>query len=1111
MMRLLGASSTRHPLVSASVGLELRPPVTARNARGGALAALAFVAVCSAQVDTGRITGLISDSTGAVISGATVTIAGEETQLQYTVSSNETGLYVSPGLRTGRYRVTVEKDGFRTEIRTGVEVRVQDRVQLNLGLNVAATRSEVTVAAEAALLQSETSSLGQVIEQRQIVELPLNGRNFIGLAILGAGALPSSRTAERDNFVANGARPVQNTYLLDGVENKNHILGFDRSSAQVIQPNPDMIQEFIVQTSTFSAEFGQSAGGVVNVTMKSGTNDLHGSVFEFLRNEAFKATPFFQPPGGGKPRFRQNQFGAAIGGPIVKSKTYLFGAWQASRAQSTAPGFASVPTAAQREGAFGGRNMFDPATYVAATNSRQTFPNNTIPANRFDNVARQVIPLYPLPNLPGAANNFFSNQRQEVDGNQYAGRLDHQLTPSDTLFVRFVIQQDQNLFPGLMPPPANDPSIANPHARSAALSQTHSTPSGKVNEFRYGFTRSYLQQDIEGENLFAKFGIQGAPVTDFIRGLPQFASTGFSTIGTTGPGARPIAATGSGNLPVLKTSNVHHITDNLAWVRGRHSIKLGGDVQFVQMNGNATNAARPNFSFDGRFTNNPGSPANTGSALGDFFLGLPQSVAVSTRTIAGIRQRIFQGYLQDDWKVNRRLTLNLGVRYELPKPFYEVNNLQANFIFESDNPAYLTLLDAQDAARGNLGNSLVHTDFNNFAPRVGLAYTLTPRTVIRAASGIFYGRDENIGVGRRLVNNPPYFVRTTLTTSTTVPNVKLDVGLPPGVVDPSAVRNPELNSHPLEYSTPYVIQWNFNIERQLDRTTVFQVGYTGSGTRKLYFPLDWNRPLPGAGAIDPRRPFRGYTGIFLYAPIVRSSYNALLARLERKFSNGLSFLAAYTWGHSLDNSRSNNDNGDPGPTNSRDINAEHASSNFDIKHRVVFSYVWELPFGANKRRATGGPGAAVLGGWSVSGITSIQGGLPFTVQLNRDPTNSTSPGRPDRLRDGGLARGQRTLQRFFDITAFVDPAVTTPGVFRFGDSGRAILRGPGQVNFDFALLREFRFTERWNLQFRGECFNLFNTPQFSLPASTIGNPQVGIINSVATPERQIQLALKLRF
>jgi hypothetical protein len=292
--------------------------------------------------------------------------------------------------------------------------------------------------------------------------------------------------------------------------------------------------------------------------------------------------------------------------------------------------------------------------------------------------------------------------------------------------------------------------------------------------------------------------------------------------------------------------------------------------------------------------------------------------------------------------------------------------------------------------------------------------------------------------------------------------------------------------------------------------TVFQIGYTGSGGRKLYFPLDMNRPLPGPGAINPRRPIRGYVGILNYAPLVRSSYNALLARLERRFSGGLTFLASYTYGHSLDNGRNQNDSGDPGPMDSRNMNLEHASSNYDIRHRFVTSYLWEAPFGPGRRwLASNRAAGRLLGGWSFSGITSLQGGLPFTVQLNRDPCNCSSPGRPDRLDDGSLDRQTRTLRRFFDLSAFVDPAVLTPGVFRFGNSGRSILTGPGQVNFDFAAAREARFAERWRLQFRAEFFNLFNTPQFDLPARVIGNPQAGIINNVANPERQIQFALRL--
>jgi len=1079
---------------------------------------LAAVSGLNAQVDTGVLTGLVTDSTGAVVPGAKITIVGEGASLRYVVESNATGLFVSPGLRTGLYSVTVEKEGFRAETKTGVLVRVQERVQLNFQLEVRGTLTSITISDEARLLQSETSSLGQVVESRTIVDLPLNGRNFIGLATLGPGTHPSRRTAERDNFIANGARAIQNTYLLDGVENKNHIVGFDQSVAQVIQPHPDMIQEFKVQTSTFSAEFGQSAGGVVNVTMKSGTNELHGTLFHFLRNEKLQATPFFQPVGGGKPQFRQNQFGATAGGPIARNRTFLFGSWQASRAQTTAPRLATVPTAEQRRGDFGTRAMFDPDTTRANPAGsgfvRTQFAGNVIPEWRFDNVARQVMPLYPLPNIPGrAANNFFSNQRQKVEANQYAARVDHQWRAGDTTFGRVNIQQDKNTLPSQMPPPANDPSLVFPRARSAALSHTHLFTPTIVHELRYGFTRAFLSQDIEGENLFEKFGIRGAPVPHEVKGLPTFVPSGFTTVGTAAPGDTAILpATGSGNLPIVKTSNVHQFNSNVSMVHGRHSVKFGGDVQFVQYNANVTLSARPAFNFDGRFTNDPQRPAGTGLSLGDFLLGLPQNVDLSTRAHNGQRQRIFQAYIQDDWKATNKLTLNLGLRYELPKPFFEVNDKQSNFILESDSPAYLTMLLASESQRGKLGRSLVHTDYNNFAPRFGLAYSVMRKTVIRSAFGVFYGRDENIGINRRLVNNPPFFVRTTFTTGPTTPNVKLDVGIPEGAVDPSRVVNPEVNSYPREYRTPYVLQWNFNIEREVMRNTVLQVGYTGSGGRKLYFPLDLNRPTPGAGAIQDRRPFRGYSGILNYGPLVRSSYNALLARLERRFSAGLSFLAAYTYGHSLDTSRNQNDSGDPGPMDTRNMNLDHGSSNYDIKHRFVYSYVWELPFGSGRRFLNRSRAAnALLGGWSVSGIASLQSGLPFTVQLNRDPSNSSAPGRPDRLGEGSLARSQRTLDHYFDIAAFVDPSVNTPGVFRFGNSGRSILRGPGQVNFDFAALRQFRFNERWGLQFRAEFFNLTNTPQFDLPARAIGNAQAGIIGNVVNPERQVQLALKLMF
>ncbi len=390
---------------------------------------LAAFSVCAvlAQVDSGGISGVVSDTTGAVIPGARVRIVQENTNVATDLVTNASGFYAAPALRPGAYRIAVTKDGFRAERRTGIELRVQDRLEVSFQLEVGTASAEVTVSAAAPLLESETSSLGQVIEEKTITDLPLNGRNFIQLATLGAGTLPSTRTAERDSFISNGARGVQNSYLLDGIDNRNRILGFDKNSAQIIQPIIDAIQEFKVQTSTFSAEFGQAAGGVVNVTMRSGTNSLHGNLFEFLRNSQMDATPYFQPSGG-KPLFIQNQFGATLGGPIVKDRTFVFGSWQSTREQSSAPQIASVPTLPMRQGIFPGR-VNDPVTKLA-------FPNNTIPVSQWDSVAAKLMPLYPEPNLPSAVRNFYYNPKERLKADAYNVRVDHHIGPKDSIFGR---------------------------------------------------------------------------------------------------------------------------------------------------------------------------------------------------------------------------------------------------------------------------------------------------------------------------------------------------------------------------------------------------------------------------------------------------------------------------------------------------------------------------------------------------------------------------------------------------------------------------------------------------------------------------------------------------
>lgn len=1045
-----------------------------------------FLAVLSwrlwAQVDTGSISGTLTDPTGAVIPGAQVTITQTDTNIKTVVSTDASGFYLAPALRPGAYRVTAAKEGFKPEARAGIDLRVQDRLQIDFALQVGSAASEVTVTTAAPILESETSSLGQVIQEKTITDLPLNGRNFIQLATLTAGTLPSTRTAERDNFISNGARAVQNSYLLDGIDNKNRILGFDKSSAQTIQPIIDAIQEFKVETSTFSAEFGQAAGGVVNVTMKAGTNSFHGNLFEFLRNSYLDATPYFQPAGGGKPIFIQNQFGATFGGPIFKDRTFFFGAWQSSREENAAPQVGTVPTIGERQGIWPTK-IVDPATKAA-------FSNNTIPVSQWDPVGAKLLSSYPLPNLPGAVRNFFYNPKERVSGDQYNFRVDHHFGPKDYVFGRISQSWGQNSLPTTLPNPANQQGAVDLRARQVAISETHTVAANKINEFRLGFAYTDNNQDVLGPRLFDQYGIKGALEEPNIKGLPVFTITGFSGLGTTGPGNTPIPASGSGNFPAEKSGKVWQLLDNFTWVHDRHSIKFGVDLSRVTLFIYATNSARPTYTFNGTYSGNP---------LADLLLGQVYTAGTSQQQLDTLQQYIQNGYIQDDWKASRKLTLNFGLRYELTMPFTEEHDRQANLVLDA-GPCYLKIITPATAGPCGVGRALVHPDYNNLAPRVGLAYQAGKNTVVRSGFGVFYGRDENLGIQRRLANNPPFITSATFTGTQTTPAFALATGFPSNALT-LASGSADVNSYPFSFPLPYVEQWNINVQRQLGSDLVAQFGYTGSEAHKLPIIVNVNQPYPGATAVNSRRPYQGIGSIFNYSPEDNSTYNALLAKLERRFSQGASLLASYTYGHSIDGGGNQNDANDPGPQDPRNLAAQKGSSNFDVRHRFVVSGFYQLPFGKS-------PGFLhyAIRDWQISGIFSAQTGQPFTVTLSTDPSGTGTTARPNRIADGNLPPDLRTTTHWFDTAAFVAPACVC-----FGNSGRNIVRGPGFVDLDLGIDRDFRFTERMRLQFRVEAFNLANHPNFGLPNMAIGNAQVGIIGSVINPERQIQLAMKLYF
>jgi hypothetical protein len=1070
--------------------------------------ALTVTQTLLAQVDTGAISGTVRDSTGAVIQAAKIKIVETETGTGLSLTTNTDGFYSAPALHIGKYSVSAQAAGFATETKTDVELRVQDRLDVDFNLAPGQMSTIVTVESQVTPLQTEDSSIGQVVDDETMQGLPLNGRNYIQLATLGAGTSPSRRGAERDTFIANGAREVQNTYLLDGIDNKNKIVGFDSSAAQAIEPVLDGVQEFKVQTSTFSAEFGQAAGAVVNVTLKSGTNELHGSMWEYLRNSFFDATPYFQVHGQ-KPNYTQNQFGGTLGGAIIKDRTFVFASWQSLQSVNVAPQLATVPTLKQRDGIFS-TPIYNPATTVANPNGtgyvRTPFPNNTIPVSQWDPVASKLLTLYPLPNLSGSTN-FLSDQAERLNDEQGNIRGDHRFSEKDTFFVRYSKQDNNSVLPAALPPPSSDPSNVWTEAHSVVGSETHIFRSNLINEARIGYMETREVQQVPGTNLDAQYGIQGAPDYPEVHGLPTFGISGLNTLGTTGPGTLPIGATGSGNLPLDKQGRNIQGLDNLSWIKGRHTLKFGVDIEQVTLYGHVTLSARPNFDFTGVYTQNPQGRAGTGSAFADFLLGDVNDYTTSTRPDNESRQHTYEGYVQDDWKVSQKLTLNLGLRYELAMPWYETSNHYSDFILQP-GPAYGLLVTAPEASQYGLRNSFANPDTKNFAPRVGLAYQVTPKTVIRSGFGVFYGRaDENLGISSRPTNNPPYFLRSINTGDQIHTLITLSEGIPADTLDPSHIVNSNVNSWPTYMPLPYTLEWNFNVQRELGRGFTAQVGYVGSGSHNLYVDPNFNQPQPGPGSIPSREPFPTYSQILAFLPLDRSNYNSFIFQLERRFHNGLSFLGAYTWSHSFDYGGQVSDSLDYGPQNPYNWTPNYGSSNFDVRQRVSASYIYELPFGRSKAWFTQpGVARAVLGGWQLSGVTSIQTGLPFTPILSYDPTNTGTTARPNVIAGAAVYPSNQQPSDWFNNSAFVAPAAYT-----YGNAGRNILRGPGQFNNDVGLQRSATFKERFTLQFSAQAFNLFNTPQFGLPNNKVGVSTTGVITTVVNPERQFQLGLHLSF
>jgi len=1071
------------------------------------LSLLAFKQAASAQ--TAQVTGIITDANSAVIAGAQVTLTNLGTDVARKAVTNADGYYSIPFVPPGNYRLSVIASSFKPVTLDSVSINVDQVARIDFTLEIGAVNESVNITSQGPLLERETSVIGQVIENKTIVTLPLNGRNYSQLVLLMPGATPNPGSRATDGISLNGNRTLQNKFLVDGLDNNNYTLtGVDTGATQAIRSSVDAIQEFKVESANYSAQYGQAAGGVVSVATKSGTNSWHGSAFEFLRNEKLDANDFFANRNGlerGPLRF--NQFGGTLGGPIWRNHTFFFASFQGTRTRASKTEVVTVPTPEQVRGNFGGLNIYDPANVVGG--NRQQFANNVIPEGRMDPVGRKLAALYPAPNQAGLVNNYASLVPQTGDANQYDLRGDHNFSERDKLFARFSKDNRDTRRGSICPAPGNCgvlltlPSILTNDAWSLAGGQTHVFSSNAVNELRLGFSnnRSFFQNPAD-RPLFDEFGIKGVPQFDSLTGLPLFNLTNYSVLGNTTM------------RPNSKETELFQINDNFSHLRGRHTMNFGGEYWRLSTLASAANTARGSFNFNGQFTSRtPGQGA--GNAVADLLLGLTSSASISTRQLGTFLVDYYSGYFNDSWKISPRLTLNLGLRYELQTRQREEQNRQAFFDYTPSSPTYGTLVPARDG--GHREQTFSNLDKNNFAPRVGFAWQLNQKTVVRGGFGIFYGGVGYYAIGVSGAANPPYFVSITINSPTTAAGtgLKLSDGFPADALNPARAVNPALYGQPQDFPYTEIYQGNLEVQRELWGGVVLSVAYVGSGTAKLRGGNNINAPKPGAGAPQPRRLFPTFGTINIASGFAHSSYHSLQTKLERRFQSGFSLLQSYTWSHAIDNSTDGEDisNGPNIPQDPFNTNAEKAPSGFDIKHRLVTSVVYDLPFGRGGRWLGGMNQSglsklarAVFGGFQIAGIFVAQTGQPVNLDVAGNPANTTGPVRPNRLGDGRLARGERNVDRWFDPAAFAVPAA-----FTYGNAGRNVLRSPGLVNLDFLVGRNFHLTETKRLELRGEFFNLTNTAHFGRPNATIGSPQAGGITTTAAPNRQVQIGLRLAF
>ena len=1077
----------------------------------------AFPPVAWAQQETATITGEVRDASGAVVPKAQVTITNVNTNVSVKGETNDQGVYKVPSLRPGLYTVTVQVSGFKKAVRSGITLQVNQVAPVDFALQVGDLATVVEIVGGVTLLETETSARGSVIDQKKIVDLPLNGRDYNQLALLSPGVLPGTPRLASVNFKGvlnvNGNRTFNNVFLLDGVDNISYSNSFRGENVQLVQPSIDALQEFKIQTNAYSAEFGRSSGAVVNATIKSGTNAIRGTVYEFLRNDVLDANNFFSNAlSAPKPVRKRNQFGAAVGGPLVKNHTFWFADYEGLREREGVPRVRLVPTANEKAG------LFSTAVVDPFATGRPEFTKNAagqwvIPSTRWDPVGAAVIKLIPDPNVPGTTI-FASTPVTRTRQDQFDVRIDHQLKSNVTLFGRYSFV-DTNTFrpaplPGLAEGSFNDAFGANLNrSQGLAAGLTWTFSPTLVADFRFGWARGnyFTKPPNFGVDGPAQIGLKNVPSDPAILGgVPKFNIQGFDAVGR------------HTSTPQFQTPRSWNPRASFSWNRGSHFLKFGGEFLHVQAKINDLNATIGRLNFEDRFTNR---------AVGDLLLGLPSQLALTSYTVMDQGQDMQFYYIQDDYKITPKLTLNFGGRYEFATPPREKNNRFASF-----DPVTGKEIFAKD---GDIfARALIHPDRNNFAPRFGFAYSATSRWVIRGAYGIFYNHTVRQGREGLLGFNPPFLVDNLLQSSVSgaaavasAAPFRLVNGYPAGLLDPTSL-SPTISRRAQDPNqrTPYIQQYNFGMQYELLKNLVLDVAYVGNKGTKLngFRNLNQRAVITNANGSQAAgaRPYTAFGDIQWMENRVGASYNSLQTRLEKRFSNGITGLVSYTWGKSLTGAPDHISTSGGGagydtgtfkePQDGNNLKADRGLSEFDIKHRFVASYIWELPFGHGRRFGSGWNGVTdmVLGGWQVTGIHVLQSGLGLTANVSGSTVvnlGGERRARPNLVGDPVLPDSQQTVQRWFNTNAF---ALFSPSPQAFGTAGVGIMRGPGYVNFDFTLAKNFHLSERRYFQFRTELFNAFNRANFGPPNIARDSSGFGQILS-ASNARIIQFGLKFYF